>query len=175
MTTNLSLREFCRQHSLAPATVHRIAKQMGISLSEGVDEVSSDRLLTYFGVSPISPAPKTEEAGGAIAVPGFSSLDLQGWGVVTSDFAIDDPVALANQAIEALDVIDRALDSHVAQLDARKQKTLSAAEKLKAKRQAVQTKALKTELRTEFISAQIAAGEQSLRQDVDALGKSSAA
>lgn len=172
MSDNITLRQFCRDHDLAPSTVHRVAGQMGISLSNGVDPVSADRLLTYFG---ISPAPKTEEAGGAIAVPGFSSLDLQGWGVVQSSFDIDDPVALANQAIEALDVIDRALDSHVAQLDARKQQTLSAAEKLKAKRQAVQTKALKTELRTEFISAQIAAGEQSLRQDVDALGKSSAA
>ena len=172
MSDNITLRQFCRDHDLAASTVHRVAGQMGISLSNGVDPVSADRLLTYFG---ISPAPKTEEAGGAIAVPEMSSLDLQGWGVVQSSFGIDDPVALANQAIDALDVLDRALDSHVAQLDARKQQTLSAAERLKSKRQEVQTKALKTELRAEFITAQIVAGEQSLRQDVDALGKSSAA
>jgi hypothetical protein len=172
MTTNLSLREFCRQHDLAPATVHRIAKQMGISLSDGVDEVASDRLLTYFG---ISPAPKTEEEGGAIAVPGMQSIDLEHWGVVETQIHIDDPLALARSAIEAMDTVESALNAHVSQLEARRDATLTAAQQIQQRRQKLEASAIKTELRTEFLGTQIAAGERQLRQDVDALGKSSAA
>ncbi len=175
MSTNLPLRQFCKQHDLAPSTVHRVAGQMGISLSNGVDPVSADRLLTYFGISPISPAPKTDEAGGAIAVPEMSSLDLQGWGIVDSSFGVDDPIALAKQGIKAFAIIDQALDDHVTQLEDRRKRTLAAAQQLRTKRKELENKALDAELRSEFASAQISEAERQLRQDVDALGKSSAA
>lgn len=172
MSDNITLRQFCRDHDLATSTVHRVAGQMGISLSNGVDPASADRLLTYFG---ISPAPKTEEAGGAIAVPEMSSLDLQGWGVVDASFDIDDPVALAKQAIKAIAVVDQALDDHVTQLEDRRKRTLAAAQQIRTKRKELENKALDAELRSEFASVQISEAERQLRQDVDALGKSSAA
>lgn len=172
MSDNITLRQFCRDHDLAASTVHRVAGQMGISLSNGVDPVSADRLLTYFG---ISPAPKTEEKGGAIAVPEMQSIDLQSWGVADASFDIDDPVALAKQAIKAIAVVDQALDDHVTQLEDRRKRTLAAAQQLRTKRKELENKALDAELRSEFASAQISEAERQLRQDVDALGKSSAA
>lgn len=172
MSDNITLRQFCRDHDLAASTVHRVAGQMGISLSNGVDRVSADRLLTYFG---ISPAPKTEEKGGAIAVPGMQSIDLEHWGVVETQIHVDDPLALARSAIETMDAVELALNGHVSQLEARRDATLTAAQQIQQRRQKLEASAIKAELRTEFLGTQIAAGERQLRQDVDALGKSSAA
>ena len=175
MSDNITLRQFCRDHDLAASTVHRVAGQMGISLSNGVDPVSADRLLTYFGISPISPAPKTEEAGGAIAVPGMQSIDLEHWGIVETQIHVDDPLALARSAIETMDAVELALNGHVSQLEARRDATLTAAQQIQQRRQKLEASAIKAELRTEFLGTQIAASERQLRQDVDALGKSSAA
>ena len=98
------------------------------------------------------------------------TVDLSAFGVnATQHF--DDPIALANQAIAAIDQIDAALDNHLETLKQRRDRTKEASKKLSEKRKALESKALKSELRSEFIQSEISNNEASLESDIDFIKK----
>lgn len=188
----VSLSQFCKNYDLPKTTVYTKGKALGIDFSQGISKHDEMRLLGEFKINPgsshssesgtdsVPPSVPTDvppRSGGSnlsIYVPAPSELDLSRWGINSQD-VLPDPIALAKQAIAALDAVDAALDSHVTQLEQRKEKVEIAAKQVSQKRQALETKVLKTELRAEFLGAQINKAEENLRADIASLGKSSAA
>lgn len=97
-------------------------------------------------------------------------VDLIAFGVgATQHF--DDPITLANQAIAAIDQIDSALDEHLESLKQRRDRTREASQQLREKRKALESKALKSELRSEIIQSEISRDEASLESDINSLKK----
>lgn len=177
----ISLNQFARERGVNPGTIYRKCKELSISTSDGLQPEAVAILLRHFPM-PQPTAPSNTTSAMTLRQPGEmtkpdptmpTELDLSFWGV-SGDEHFDDPVALAEKAIAALDQIDTALDTHLTTLEQRRDTTKSAAQRLRDKREGLKTKAIKAELRAEFINHEIKQDEATLQREIEALGKKTA-
>lgn len=181
----LSLSQFCKIHNLSKSTVWQHCKDHGIPTSEGLSPDAVELLKTAFGVFDCNQPKDQPDPAGSLQViqPGTqyldaphapTAVDLAQWGFQPVH-ALQDPVAVAEGLIAAIDGIERGLDDYISHLQSQAQTTQRAANQLADRRRLFERKADKASILATMHQNQLDQAQQAMASEAAALGKSSAA
>lgn len=161
---NISLSKFCRVYGLPKSSVFVRCQEMGINTSEGLDEAAVEILKNEFDVQQaVTPRPTPEsrtvsvEVGNhqvALAAPqipqAYSLEGLRQSEVVQ----FEDPLAIAQQFMQAADLVIAGMDQDVESRQKRLSDTVKAKEAIAAKKQQLELEARLYQLQTNQLNAQ---------------------
>ncbi len=147
-TEPVSLHSFCKDNDLPKTTVRRWLNEHGYSTSEGLSPDAVSAALGQF-CSPLEPEtePPTEPAAGglsihtgnhctALDVPGFEGMTIDlGQFRDSNALVLDDPLAAAEQFLNAADLIQGALAGDIAAREQRLARTKQAQAQVATKAQ----------------------------------------
>lgn len=192
----ISMSQFAMRIGKNKGTVSRDCKALGIHASHGLGAIALEKLLAHYGLdslpqeSPASPAmaeQPTEQAetAGQVQViqPGInytsapivpSQIDLSRFGFQPVQ-ALDNPMAVAQALVQALDATEQGLEQYLDGLDQQAKQTKAAAQTLADRRRQFERSLDKAELLATIRQADLSEAEAALNAEAAALGKSAAA
>ena len=156
-TETVSLHAFCRDNDLAKTTVRRWLNEQGFSTSDGLSPEAVEAAKAQFCPvpAPATPEPTEPEAPTApeapaasgmtvftgnhcttLAVPGFDGMTVDlGQFRDSTSLVIEDPLAVAEQFLQAANMIQGALAGDIAEREQRLARTKQAQAQVTAKAQ----------------------------------------
>lgn len=144
MTEPVSLHSFCKEHGNLPKTsVRRWLNDNGYSTSDGLSPAAVEAAQAQFCPAPAPTAPAASSLSihpgnhcTALEVPGFEGLTIDlGQFRDSEALVIDDPLAVAEQFLQAADLIQGALASDIADREQHLARTKQAQAQVAAKAQ----------------------------------------
>ena len=141
---NTSLSAFCRDYSLSKGSVHKFLKAEGFDTAEGLSPDAVKAATGYF--LDAEPEPEAPAAGGltvftgnhctTLAAPGFDGLTVDlGQFRDSTALVIADPLAAAEQFLQAANMIQGALADDIAEREQRLARTKQAQAQVTARAQ----------------------------------------
>ena len=178
----ISLSSFSATYELNKGSVYRDCKKLGIDTTQGLSVVDCDRLVEHYGLNEAPQDESPAEPAGQLQViqPGENhlappeapaSFDLTTFGLNALD-TFEDPLAVAQRAIAAMDALQQGMNSHIESLEQRRKQTAKAVTSIKSKQDELRLTTLRAQILEQVATQQITEGQQQL---TEALGKSSAA
>jgi hypothetical protein len=189
---SISLSQFSKRTGIGKSTVYNDCRRLGFDTSQGLTDEAVDALLSLYGLSelpelqqptpaPVEPDAPAEPAGQLQVIqPGENhlappeapaSFDLSTFGLNTLD-TFEDPLAVAQRAIAAMDALQQGMNSHIESLEQRRKQTAQAVTSIKSKQEELKLTTLRAQILEQVTTQQITEGQQQL---TEALGKQSAA
>lgn len=179
---NISLTKFCKDNGLPKATVYRRAQELGVSVSNGLDEAAIAQLSNEFNLQPetptsTAPAVAVEVGNHSITLaapilPHQYTLETLRTGEAVS---FEDPLAIAHQFLEASDLILAGMDADIRDRQQKLKTTQQAKDAIAQKRQKLELEArlyqLQTEQLDDALSSETALLQEQLKE-LQRLGKS---
>jgi len=142
---NISLSKFCKDNDLPKSSVYRRCQELKIPTADGLASGDADRLLIEFDCIPQAEEPAavataTVEIGNhqmVLAAPQFPQTYSLASLRSSEAISIDDPLAVAQQFLEAADQIADAMESDLLNRKAKLNQTRQAKDAIASKAMAL--------------------------------------
>lgn len=136
-----SLRGFCADHNLSPATVKRWLNAHGYDTSNGLSDAAVAAAMEHFTTAATDPTTTataltiyTGNHTTTLDLPGFDGLTIDlGELRTTESLVVDNPLAVAQQFSQTAEAIQQALRDDIAQRQQRLRETQQAEKMIAAK------------------------------------------